>query len=478
MRIRPAVAALALLVLAACSAAPAPPPAPPATPPAPSAAPADPGLPGRLVEQVSGTGAVAHLQELQRIADTHGGNRALGTSGYDASVDYVVGVLRGAGYDVQTPEFAARRFSVQEERLTVGESALPALALGYSPATPAGGINAPLAVVDGEGCDAGALAGVPAGSVLLVRRGTCTFAEKSAVAAAAGVAALIVVNNEDGPLTGGTLGETATGTVPSAGLSRTDGDPLFAQAGAPVSLVLATSIEETRSRNVIAQTSTGNPEQTVFAGAHLDSVPEGPGINDNGTGVSALLEIAVRLGGAPPVANAVRFGFWGAEEEGLIGSTAYVQGLSEADRDRIALYLNLDMVGSPNSGYFVLDGDDSDNGGDEPGPTGSGVLERVLAETLAAAGVPTEPSGFQGDSDYDPFLQAEIAAGGLFTGAGESMSAEQAQRWGGKADQPHDPCYHQACDRIDTVDRVALDRNADAAAAVLARFALSTEELG
>jgi Zn-dependent M28 family amino/carboxypeptidase len=480
MRIpRAVVGASALLVLTitACSPAPAPAPAPPSTPAPAPAAPPDPGLPGRLVGAVTGDGVFRHLQELQRIADANAGNRALGTPGYDASVDYVAGVLRNAGYAVDTPEFAARRFSVQDQKLTVDGAAVPVQALGYSPATPAGGITAPLAVAAGEGCDAAALAGVPAGSVVLVRRGTCTFAQKSTVAATAGAAAVLVVNNADGPLSDGTLGDGATGTVPTAGLARADGDPLFARAGAPVSLVLNTKVEEKRSRNVIAQTSTGHPDQVVFAGAHLDSVPEGPGINDNGSGTATLLETAVQLGSAPPVANAVRFAFWGAEEEGLVGSTAYVRGLSEADRGKIALYLNLDMVGSPNSGYYVYDGDDSDKEGAGPGPAGSATLERVLVESLATAGVPAAGTDFDGRSDYGPFIEAGIASGGLFTGASEPMSAEDAQRWGGDANQPHDPCYHQACDRLDAIDRVALDRNVDAFANTMATFALSTEGL-
>ena len=478
MRIRPAaaLAAFSLVVLTACSSAPAPPAAPPQAPPS-APAPADPGLPGRLVAEVTGDGAFAHLQELQRIADAHAGNRALGTAGYDASVEYVAGVLRAAGYQVQTPEFAARRFSVQDQRLTVDGAPVATLALGYSPATPPGGITAPLAVVDSEGCDAAALAGVPAGSVLLLRRGTCTFAQKSAAAKTAGAAALLVVNNEDGPLDGGTLGEAATDTVPTAGVGKADGDPLFGRAGAPVSLLLDTSVAETRSRNVIAQTGTGNPDRVVLAGAHLDSVAEGPGMNDNGSGSAALLEVAVRLNASAPVTNAVRFAFWGAEEEGLIGSTTYVAGLDDAERRRIALYLNLDMVGSPNPGYFVYDGDDSDRQGSGPGPAGSEVVERVLLEGLSAAGVTGAGTDFDGRSDYGPFIEAGVPAGGLFTGASEPMSPADAQRWGGDANQPFDPCYHQACDRIDTVDRAALDRNADATAAAVARFALTTEGL-
>ncbi len=462
--IRAAVLVGAVAMAVACSSTP-PPPVP------------DTGLPARLVGDVTGEGAYRHLAELQRIADGTGGNRALDTPGYDASVEYVADALRTAGYDVQTPVFTVRLFSVQDEQLTVDGAAIPVSALGFSPATPPGGVTGPLAVVAREGCEPADVAGVAAGAVALVRRGTCPFAQKVTIAANAGAAGVLVVNNEDGPLDRATLGEDATDVVPAGGLSRADGDTLAERAGVPVTLTLATTVEELMSRNVVAQTRTGNPDEVVMAGGHLDSVPEGPGINDNGSGVAALLETAVRLGGSPPVANAVRFAFWGAEEVGLVGSTSYVQGLTDADRDRIALYLNLDMVASPNTAYLVYDGDDSDREGAGPGPAGSATVERVLVDGLSATGVTAAGTDFTGRSDYGPFIEAGIPSGGLFTGASETKTAEQAQRFGGTVDAPYDPCYHQACDRIDTVDRTALDRNTDAVAAAVARFALSTAEL-
>jgi Zn-dependent M28 family amino/carboxypeptidase len=469
--LRNAIVIAALGAVVACSATPAQ-PAPPPTP--------DAGLPDRLVAEVTGDGAFRHLEELQRIADANGGTRSLGTPGYDASVEYVAGVLREAGYQVETPSFTIRDFSVQAEQLSVAGAAVPTTALGFSPSTPPGGLTAPLAVVaqdDTSGCEPADFADVPAGSVVLVRRGTCPFAQKVSTAAAAGAGAVLVVNNEDGPLTGATLGEEATGTVPVAGLSQADGQALADQAGDPVDLVLTTTVEEVTSRNVLAQTRTGNPDEVVVAGGHLDSVPEGPGINDNGSGSAALLETAVRLGGSPAVANAVRFAFWGAEEVGLVGSTKYIAGLAEPDRERIALYLNFDMVASPNTGYLVYDGDDSAREGAGPGPAGSAAIERVLVEGLAAAGVTAGDTDFTGRSDYGPFIEAGIPAGGIFTGAEDTKTPEQAQMWGGTAGEPYDPCYHQACDRIDNVDRVALDRNTDAVAVAVARFALSTEAL-
>jgi Zn-dependent M28 family amino/carboxypeptidase len=464
------VLALVAITTMACGA--------PTTAPAPPVSPApDPALPSRLVEEVTGEGALVHMTELQRIADANGGNRALGKPGYDASVEYVAAALRDAGYDVQTPEFTARRFEAQDALLTVDGAAMPVTALGFSPATPAAGVTGPLALMTGEGCAPTDAAGVAPGSVALVPRGTCTFAQKAAHAAAAGAAGLIVINTDDVPLADGTLGEDATGIVPTGGVRRSDGDTLAGRAGATVTLTLLTTIEEALSRNVIAQTRTGDPDEVVMAGAHLDSVADGPGINDNGSGTAALLETAVRLSGSPPVANAVRFAFWGAEEVGLVGATSYVTGLSEADRARIALYINLDMVGSPNAAYLVYDGDDSDRVGAGPGPAGSAAIEQALVEGLATAGAPAAGTDFNGRSDYGPFITAGIPAGGLFTGAEEIKTPEEAQRWGGTAGQAYDPCYHQACDRLDAIDRTALDRNTDAVAAALARFALSTEEL-
>lgn len=293
------------------------------------------------------------------------------------------------------------------------------------------------------------------------------------------MAGVLIANNADGSINGATLGEDATGTVPTVGMDRAAGDTLAAMPPAsPVELTVESRVEETTSRNVIAQTVTGSPDDVVMAGAHLDSVPAGPGINDNGSGVAVLLETAVQLGAAPPVANAVRFAFWGGEEEGLVGSTAYVDGLADADRARIAAYLNVDMAASPNAGYLVYDGDDSDKVGAGPGPAGSAAIERLIVEGLAAAGVTAEGTDFDGRSDYGPFIAKGIPSGGVFTGAEGPKTPAEAQRWGGTAGAPYDRCYHQACDRLDGVDRLVLDRNADAIASALAQLALSTEVLG
>jgi Zn-dependent M28 family amino/carboxypeptidase len=188
-------------------------------------------------------------------------------------------------------------------------------------------------------------------------------------------------------------------------------------------------------------------------GAHLDSVLEGPGINDNGSGSSVILEIALQMSelGIEPT-NQVRFAFWGAEESGLIGSTHYVNSLSKRQQKDIALYLNFDMVASPNYVRFVYDGDGSGFG--IKGPTGSGRIEDIFTEFFQSERLASEPTAFDGRSDYQAFINAGIPAGGLFTGAEGVKSATQAATYGGVAGAAYDPCYHQACDSLTPVTMV------------------------
>jgi aminopeptidase S len=301
----------------------------------------------QLTGEVTDTGALMHLQALQKIADEHGGNRAAGTPGYEASVEYVVGVLRGAGFEVSTPTYE----------------------------------------VSGD--------------------------------------------DED----------VAPGT----------------------------------GRNVLGQTRTGDPGRVVMIGAHLDSVPEGPGIVDNGSGVASLLEIATRLGAGPSVQNQVRFAFFGHEETGAQGSTAYVENLSADDREKIKLYVNVDMVASPNAGYFMQGGKGSDP--DTAGPAGSAAIGHVLADQLAKTGVRApEIIEFVGD-DESPFIEAGIPVGGAENGDTKEKTPAQATAWGGQAGQAYDRCYHQGCDTLDNVNQDVLNHYLRALAGTIAHFATSAHEL-
>lgn len=160
--------------------------------------------------------------------------------------------------------------------------------------------------------------------------------------------------------------------------------------------------------------------------------------------------------------NAVRFGFWGAEELGLIGSRKYIESLDVEQLKNIALYLNFDMLASPNPGYFTYDGDqslDPTKRGQPVVPEGSAGIERTLVAYLKSAGKEPRDTSFDGRSDYDGFTQAGIPSGGLFSGAEVKKSEDEAKLWGGAADEPFDPNYHQKGDTIDNIDRDELAVN-------------------
>ncbi|OBK73459.1 M28 family metallopeptidase [Mycobacterium sp. 1165178.9] len=429
-----------------------------------------------LRDKVTTDAMMAHLSKLQDIANANNGTRAVGTPGYEASVDYVANVLRGSGFDVQTPEFSARVFHGDKPDVTVGGKPVEAHALDFSLGTPPDGVSGPLvaAPANNLACAASDYANLPVhGAVVLVDRGTCPFAQKEEAAAQRGAVAMIIADNVDEQQMGGTLGPTTDVKIPVLSVTRSVGLQLRGQPG-PATIKLNASAQSFRARNVIAQTKTGSTTDVVMAGAHLDSVPEGPGINDNGSGVAAVLETAVRLGSSPSVHNALRFGFWGAEELGLIGSRNYVESLDLTALKNIALYLNFDMLASPNPGYFTYDGDQSlpaDARGQPVVPEGSAGIERTLVAYLKKAGKTAQDTSFDGRSDYDGFTLAGIPAGGLFSGAEGKMSAEQAKLWGGTADQPFDPNYHQKTDTLDHVDRTALGINGGGVAYAIGLYA-------
>jgi Zn-dependent M28 family amino/carboxypeptidase len=305
--------------------------------------------------------------------------------------------------------------------------------------------------------------------VALIQRGTCTFEEKAANAVEAGYDAVIIFNEGNPGRTElfiGTLGNPFE--IPVVGLSFADGAALYAQiqAGGEVVVRVRTRTEidlDRTTRNVIADSPTGNANRVVVVGAHLDSVVPGPGINDNGSGSSTILEIAEEMAELG-IRNRqkVRFAFWGAEESGLLGSEHYVDSLSNEELQDIVANLNFDMLGSPNYVRFVYDGDGSATGTD--GPPGSAQIETLFNNYFASQGLATEPTAFDGRSDYGPFIAVGIPAGGLFSGAEGEKTAEEAAVYGGTAGEPYDPCYHQACDDITNLNTKALFELGDGAA--------------
>ena len=328
-----------------------------------------------------------------------------------------------------------------------------------------------------SGCEVGDFAGFPVGNIALVQRGTCTFAIKALNAQAAGASAVIIFNQGNDPTREsviiGTLAPSVA-NIPVVGASFADGEAL-SQVGSQA-FVRVDPAQTITQYNVIAESKNGNPNNVVMVGAHLDSVQRGPGINDNGSGSAALLEVAEQMAKVKPV-NKVRFAWWGAEESGLVGSTAYVAGLSDLERNKIALYLNFDMIGSPNHVFFVYDGDDSDVVGAPAGPAGSAQIEDVFEAFYTTKNLPFKGTDFSGRSDYGPFIAVNIPSGGLFTGAEGVKTAEEASLWGGTVGQQYDPCYHLACDTYANNNNFALDINSDAVAFSTLQFAMNTSNI-
>ncbi len=468
----------------------------PLLPAAPANADPDPAL---IAQTVVASAVKKHLRKLQDIANANGGTRAAGTPGFAASRDYVAGVLKKAGYTVTLQEFDFPFF--KENSIAVLQRTAPSPKT-YAPTPPdgssvgdfatmtysgSGDVTAAVRNVDlvlppgptpntsTSGCEAADFAGFPAGAVALVQRGTCTFQVKAENAQAAGASAVIIMNEGQPGRTDtlqGTLGEP-TVHIPAVGVSFAVGQELSA-AGTTVHVKTDTTSEIRKTHNVIADSRWGDPNKVVQLGAHLDSVLAGPGINDNGSGSAAILEVATAFGKIP-TRNKLRFSFWSAEELGLLGSEHYVASLSPADLAKIKLYLNFDMVASPNYALKIYDGDDSDATGAGPGPDGSGEIEKLFEKYFDTLRQGHNGTDFDGRSDYGPFIDAGIPSGGTFTGAEGVKTPEEQAMFGGTAGQAYDSCYHQACDTIANIDDKALALNTGAIATAAAVYAFGRD---
>ncbi len=430
----------------------------------------------KLLDCVTLDGVREHQIKLRDIALANGGTRVSGTKGFDDSADYAEKVFRDAGYNVTRQNFQFQSFielpgtSLQQVSPTP-TATISTTILSYSGSGAVTGTVSVLPTV--TGCNTVDFAGFPAGNIALISRGDCTFATKATNAQGAGASAVVIYNNRAGELNG-TLGAEFTLTIAVTGVTQTEGQRLSAIPGLQLSFTASTLRGTATTSNIIAESKDGDPDNIVMVGAHLDSVDEGPGINDNGSGSAAILEVAKQMSKVKP-RNKVRFALWGAEESGLIGSTRYVEGLPQAEKDKIALYLNFDMIGSPNHVFFIYDGDNSDGVGSGPGPAGSAGIEKTFQNFYNKVGVPFKGTDFDGRSDYGPFIEAGIPAGGLFTGAEGTKTVAEAEVWGGIAGTAYDPCYHKACDNYGNMNLYALDVNSDAVAYATLQFAFTTK---
>ncbi|WP_260300736.1 M28 family peptidase [Rathayibacter sp. PhB152] len=431
-----------------------------------------------FADAVTVDGIMNHLEAFQAIADANDGNRAIGTEGYEQSGQYVEAVLKAAGYTTERQDFTTTTQTIDEFSLTT-TPAVEGIPMSFTPSTPEGGVTGELIQpVDPLGCDADAWAGLDAtGKVALVSRGTCSFSEKSAAAGAAGASAVIIYNNAPGEALNGTLGAPDDSYIPSVGVTLEEGQSLIAALPSTATLVLEQTTTDTDTFNIITETPGGDHDNVVMLGAHLDGVPEGPGINDNGSGSATLLETAVQLADAGETTNAVRFAWWGAEEVGLVGSYTYVDSLSEEEAGDIATYLNFDMVASPNYVVSVYDANESTFEAPVEVPAGSIATEKAFTDYFDSIDQPWIDTAFDGRSDYDGFISAGIPASGLFTGADDIKTEEEAALFGGTVGIAHDPNYHSAGDDLANINQEALGITSKAIAFVTASFAEDTSAI-
>jgi Zn-dependent M28 family amino/carboxypeptidase len=438
-----------------------------------------------FVKEVSVDRIERHQRRLQEIADANGGTRVVTGPGYTASVDYVVRQLRRSGYDPQvtpfnfpfweetqaavlqqvTPTAKTYRYGTAEDD---GSADVDFITLSYSPTVtltgarvvPTNDVQIPVSGpgASTSGCEPEDYPAAVRGNVALIQRGTCAFVDKAAAAQEAGAAGAIIFNDganadRQNPVF---VSDAVDLHIPVVVSSFAVGKELYDayQAGQAPTVNLSTygHLRDRWFDQVIAETRGGDRNHVVVVGAHLDSVEAGPGINDDGSGTATLLTMANRIARpGHPLKQKIRFAWWGAEEEGLIGSSYYASHLTQAQADKIDVMLDYDMLSSPNYVRFVYDGDGSDGEDNPAGPEGSGTVEAVFREWFAAKRQAVEATPFDGRSDYVGFTDRGIPAGGVFAGAEGVKTPTQERIYGGAAGSWYDPCYHQACDDITTV---------------------------
>jgi Zn-dependent M28 family amino/carboxypeptidase len=435
----------------------------------------------KLEAAVTVAGIVEHQQALQNIANLNGGTRATKTPGYTASVAYVRETMEKAGYNVSISNFdmpdwhesappVLQQLTPTAKTYVPGSAAddnspavdfiafefSPTADVANAPVVPTNDILIPSPGGSTSGCEKSDYPDATKGAISLIQRGTCTFVQKLELAEAAGAAGVILFNEGDTAGRRNALfrsGPSGLG-IPSVLSSFAVGKELYdayqSTQNATVHLQTNGVTVPHFYPQVIAETQAGDPNNVVLAGAHLDSVTSGPGINDDGSGSAWQLELGEQIAkvGTPP-RQKVRLMWFGGEEQGLVGSQYYAAHLSQADVDKIDVMIDTDMIASPNYVRFVYDGDGNELG--PAGPAGSGTVEEVFKRYFRERGMATLPQAFDGRSDYVGFINRGIPAGGIFAGAEVTKTAAQVAVFGGVAGEQYDPCYHEACDNINTV---------------------------
>ncbi|KAI8963296.1 Zn-dependent exopeptidase [Daldinia sp. FL1419] len=425
-----------------------------------------------LVDRAKDLYGLAELSEPEYGHPT----RVIGSEGHTATLEYIYSAVEKLGdyYTLSKQAFPAVMGNVYESRLVIGHE-VPKSAFPMSltpPTTNKQPVHGNLVIVANEGCDASDYPSDVSNNIAFILRGKCSFGAKSELAGKAGAAAAIVYNYASGPLSG-TLESPTPDHVATFGLSGEDAAPVLEKLkkGEAVDSIayIDSEVKQIETTNIIAQTIEGDPDNCVMLGGHSDSVSEGPGINDDGSGSLTLLEVATQLTKFT-VNNCVRFAWWAGEEEGLLGSDYYVEVLPKEENLKIRLFMDYDMMGSPNFAYQVYNATNAAN------PEGSEQLRNLYVEWYETHGLNYTFIPFDGRSDYDAFIRHGIPGGGIATGAEGIKTKEEEAMFGGKAGEWYDPCYHQLCDDIGNVNSTAWLANTQLVAHSVATFAASFKD--
>ena len=409
-----------------------------------------------------------HLEALDRIAQRNGGTRAVGGEGYDESVAYVSRQMRKLGYTVVPDRFDFDYFEqlspTRVQRSKPRKAYVDGRDVRAMVYSGSGQVSAPVEPVSfdlrsddhtGAGCSSDDFSDFPTGSIALLRPGPCYYRDQVVNAQEAGAAAVVLAFPEFTRATGvlrPTLLSGAGIQIPA--LAATDGTGVeLARSQTRLRITTRTRYSPRRGVSLIAHRRGARAGDVVMVGGHLDSVMDGPGINDNGSGIATILEMARAVAAKEPEAP-VRFAFWGGEEIGLLGSTAYAESLTSQQASSIESYLNFDMVASPNFVRYVYE--------DEVAPAGSDEITDLFARYFNQQGIEFETIDLGGRSDHGPFIEQGIPVGGLFTGAEMLKSRRQHKDYAGQAGASMDGCYHRPCDDIDNINEKVLREMASA----------------
>jgi aminopeptidase Y len=415
------------------------------------------------------------LYEIAKLGEEEHGHptRVIGSLGHLGTLSYIYSSILELGdyYSLSNQSFPAVSGNIYESRLVLGDAVSQSAApMGLTPPTKdKQPVHGDVVLVENEGCDSSDYPAGLAGNIALILRGTCPFGTKSELAGQAGAVAAIVYNYEKSGVQG-TLGNPTPDHVATFGLSGEEAEPIVKKLknNETVDAIayIDSVVESILTVNIVAQTTLGDPDNCVMLGAHSDSVDEGPGINDDGSGTISLLEVASQLTKFN-VTNCVRFAWWAAEEEGLLGSNFYVASLSEEENQKIRLFMDYDMMASPNFAYQIYNATNAVN------PVGSEELRDLYVDWYKEHNLNYTFIPFDGRSDYDGFIRNGIPGGGIATGAEGIKTKEEEAMFGGKAGAWYDPCYHQLCDDVGNVNETAWVVNTKLIAHSVATYAAS-----